>query len=186
MVRDEQEQIAKRNAHDFDPRKPETFTSAHEEYKAMRQSCPVAHSKTWGGFWTLMKYDDVVRVFQEHEIFTTSIQNVVPKFAFTGRRPPLHLDPPEHTAYRRVINQFFTRDKMAELEPEVRKEAEELITEFIQKGGGDFSAAYAHKFPVHVFAKFFHVTTELSLQIKQIVTAYVKAIQEVNDDVVKN
>ncbi|MEV5300987.1 hypothetical protein [Amycolatopsis methanolica] len=45
------------------------------------------------------------------------MQNVMPKFAFTGRRPPLHLDPPEHTDYRRVVNRFFTRGKMAELEP---------------------------------------------------------------------
>lgn len=185
MVRSKAEQEMKRSAHDFDPQAPETFTSAHKEYKRLRATCPVAHSNTWNGFWTLMKYEDVTRVLKDYETFTTSRQNVVPKFAFTGRRPPLHLDPPEHTTYRRVINQFFTRDKMEQLEPEVRKEARLLIEPFVLKGGGDFSAEYAHKFPVHVFAKFFHVTKDLSMQIKKVVTAYVRAIQDVNDDVVK-
>jgi cytochrome P450 len=47
-------------ADDFDPLAPETFTSAHELYKEMRQTCPVAHSNEWNGFWALLRYADVV------------------------------------------------------------------------------------------------------------------------------
>ncbi|MEV0828320.1 hypothetical protein [Nonomuraea rubra] len=64
------------------------------------------------------------------------MQNTVPRFAFTGRRSPLHLDPPEHTAYRRVINRFFTRDKMAALEPRVREHAVALLRPLIEAGEG--------------------------------------------------
>ena len=49
--------------------------------------------------------------------FTTTVQNVVPKLAFTGRRPPLHLDPPEHTPYRTALNPYFTAEKMRRIEP---------------------------------------------------------------------
>ena len=44
---------------DFDPLLPESFDSAHEEYSELRARCPVAHSGAWGGFWALMRYDDV-------------------------------------------------------------------------------------------------------------------------------
>lgn len=72
--------------HDFDPREPETFTSAHALYKEMREHCPVAHSETYNGFWALLRYDDVLRVLKDSDTYTTSVQNTVPKFAFTGRR----------------------------------------------------------------------------------------------------
>ena len=85
---------------DFDPLLPETFDSANAEYAALRATCPVAHSDAWGGFWALMKHADVAAAAADSATFITSKQNVVPAVAFTGRRPPLHLDPPEHTPYQ--------------------------------------------------------------------------------------
>lgn len=167
--------------HDFDPTAPETFTSAHAQYRQMRSECPVAHSQTYGGFWALFRYDDVVRVLRDVDTFTTSVQNVVPKFAFTGRRPPLHLDPPEHTAYRRIINRFFTPDKMAALEPRVRTFAAEMLQPLVERERFDVSADYAQKFPAHVFAEFFNLPIELSELIKEVSAAYVAAIQVVDD-----
>ena len=48
-------------AQDFDPLLPEDFDSAHADYARLRSSCPVAHTDAWGGFWALMRYDDVKR-----------------------------------------------------------------------------------------------------------------------------
>jgi cytochrome P450 len=169
--------------HDFDPREPETFTSAHAHYKEMRSRCPVAHSETYdGGFWALFRYEDVRHVLEKRDVFTTSVQNVVPKFAFTGRRPPLHFDPPEHTAYRKVINRFFTREKMAAIAPAVREHAVRLLQPIIDAGEGDISVDYAQKFPAHVFATFFNLPTELAELIKQISAEYVAAIQIVDTE----
>lgn len=171
---------------DFDPKAPETFTSAHELYADMREKCPVAHSFGFdGGFWALFRHEDVKEVLRNTELYTTSVQNTVPKFAFTGRRPPLHLDPPEHTSYRRVINRFFTPGKMRALHPRVRSAAVDLLGPLIDAGHGDMSVDYAQKFPAVVFADFFNVPRELSTQIKEISAAYVAAIVEVDDATVK-
>ena len=175
-----------RLTHDFDPTVPETFTSAHEEYKRLRAECPVAHSNAYNGFWALFRYEDVENVLKDYQTFTTSVQNTVPKFAFTGRRPPLHFDPPEHSAYRRVINRFFTDEKMAALAPKVRRDAAELMQALVDKGEGDFSLEYANRFPPYVFAEFFNVPKSLSMNIKEISAAYVKAIQEMDDETVKS
>jgi hypothetical protein len=84
---------------DFDPLAPEDFDSPQAEYARLRRECPLAHSDAWGGFWAMMKHADVVRAASDSSVFITSKQNVVPKVAFTGRRPPC-TDPPEHTPYR--------------------------------------------------------------------------------------
>jgi Cytochrome P450 len=171
----------RRNAHDFDPTAPETFTSAHELYKEMRSKCPLAHSNEWGGFWMLSRYEDVVRVLKDYHTYTTSVQNVVPKVAFTGRRPPLHFDPPEHGVYRRVINKFFTKDKMARIEPKVHRDVIELMEPMVRRGQAEIAADYAHKIPAYVFAEFFNLPREQSLTIKEISTTYVRAIMTFED-----
>ncbi|WP_199432890.1 cytochrome P450 [Qaidamihabitans albus] len=171
---------------DFDPKAPETFTSAHELYAEMRKRCPVAHSTGFdGGFWALFRYEDVDRVLRDSGTFTTSVQNTVPKFAFTGRRPPLHLDPPEHTSYRRVINRFFTPTKMRALGPRVRELVVEQLSPLIDAGSGDISVDYAQKFPAMVFAEFFNLPRELAALIKEISASYVAAIVAVDDATVK-
>lgn len=170
---------------DFDPLAEETFDSSHEIYKDMRSGCPVAHSNEWNGFWALMRYKDVVHVLKNHKTFITSVQNVVPKVAFTGRRPPLHLDPPEHTPYRQALNPFFTKQKMQEFLPALRRVTVELLDPYIAAGGGDVCEAFTHKYPGYLFAEFFGLSTELSMRIKETTCIYDKALQEANDELVK-
>lgn len=176
-----------RDAHDFDPvREGETFTSAHEEFAELRQRHPIARSQEYGGFWALLGYDEVLSVITDIEHFTTSKQNAIPKFAFTGVRPPLHLDPPEHMAYRRVINHFFTPPKMRALEPAVRAASIELLDPLIGAGWVDVCKQYAHKFPAHVFAEFFNLSVDMSTEIKVVSGTYVDAIQVLDHDTVKS
>lgn len=172
--------------HDLDPLEPEDFDSAHDKLADLRARCPVAHSETWGGFWALTRYDDVVDVLTRPETFVTSVQNVVPKVAFTGRRPPLHLDPPEHTPYRQVINQFFTPQRTRQFEPTVRRIATELLTPFVEAGGGDVCHDFTHRYPGYVFAEFFHLPPDLGMEIREVTAVYNRALQEARDEMVKS
>lgn len=172
--------------HDLDPLTPETFTSAHEELRELRGRCPVAHSETFDGFWALLRHNDVVDVLTQPDTFVTSVQNVVPKVAFTGRRPPLHLDPPEHTPYRQVINRFFTPERTARMEPAVRRIAGELLATFVEQGGGDLCDAFTHRYPGHVFAEFFNLPADLGLEIREVTARYNRALQEARDELVKS
>ena len=172
--------------HDLDPLTPETFTSAHEELRELRGRCPVAHSESFDGFWALLRHADVVDVLTQPDTFVTSVQNVVPKVAFTGRRPPLHLDPPEHTPYRQVINRFFTPARTARLEPAVRRIAGDLLAPFIGQGGGDLCDAFTHRYPGHVFAEFFNLPADLGMEIREVTAIYNRALQEARDELVKS
>lgn len=170
---------------DFDPLVAETFTSAHEDYARLRRECPVAHSSAFNGFWMLTRHEDVARVLRDSGTFITSVQNVVPRVAFTGRRPPLHLDPPDHTPYRRVLNRFFTQTKVAALEPDIRSITTELLGPLIAAGGGDFCREFTHPLPGRVFARFFHLPLQVGMRIREVTEGYDLALQEFNDELVK-
>ncbi|MFN8357204.1 MAG: cytochrome P450 [Spirosomataceae bacterium] len=170
---------------DFDPLQMETFTSAHNEFAQLRSSCPVAHSTAFNGFWALLTYQDVVGVLDNATNFITSVQNVVPKVAFTGRRPPLHLDPPEHTPYRQTINRFFVPKKIKELEGEIRTITVNLLAPLLEKGGGEFCSEFTQKYPGYVFSRFFHVSEETAFRIKNVTTQYNIALQNADDELVK-
>ncbi|GAB1261319.1 cytochrome P450 [Aurantivibrio plasticivorans] len=170
---------------DFDPLAEEDFTSSHAIYKELRGGCPVAHTNEWNGFWALTRYEDVVGVLKDYRTYITSVQNVVPKVAFTGRRPPLHLDPPEHTPYRQALNPFFSKQNVEAFEPVLRRVTVELMQPYIAAGGGDVCEAFTHKYPGYLFAEFFGLSTELSMRIKETTCVYDKALQEANDELVK-
>lgn len=142
---------------DFDPDLPEDFDSAHCDYARLRRECPVAHTDRLGGFWALTRYEDVSVAASNAALFSTAVQNVVPKVAFTGRRPPLHLDPPEHTPYRRALNPLLTRERSEALEPLTRRIAREMLAPMVAKGGGDICAEFSSYLPVYVFGEWMKV-----------------------------
>ncbi len=75
-----------REAHDFDVSASETPLQSHATYEELRRKCPVAHTQDMTGFWALTRHADVARAAADHTMFTTTVQNVIPKVAFTGRR----------------------------------------------------------------------------------------------------
>lgn len=171
--------------HDFDPLQPESFDSANVEYAALRDRCPVAHSDAWGGFWALMKHEDVAAAASDWQTFITSQQNVVPKVAFTGRRPPLHLDPPEHTPYRRALAPLLTERKVAKLEPIIRRICHDLLAKMQVTGGGDVVADYSAHMPIAVFAHWMNLTPEAVAELTRVGQRYNMAVQSADMDATK-
>jgi cytochrome P450 len=162
---------------DFDPLLPETFDSANADYKALRAQCPVAHSDAWGGFWALMKHADVAAAAADSATFITSKQNVVPAVAFTGRRPPLHLDPPEHTPYRRALAPLLTERRVARFEPIIAAICDEMLGEMVAKGGGDICEDFSARMPIQVFAHWMNLPQEQIMSLSEVGRRYNIAVQ---------
>jgi cytochrome P450 len=69
---------------------------------------------------------------------------------------PIAIDPPDHTRFRRMLDPFFSPRKMAEREPELRRQAGELIDAIVASGDQcDIVPELATPFPSQVFLTLF-------------------------------
>src|SRR5262249_29891442 len=156
------------------------FGSAHADYAALRRTNAFPWSEDFGGFWAAMTYADILAVAQD-ERFITSVQNVVPHVPRSSRRPPLHFDPPEHTAYRDAIDPVLRRSVISAHEPAFRERAEALVQAMALRGGADGVADFAAPFAVDCFAVFLSVPSALTHRIREIGVRYGFAIQDGDD-----
>ncbi|HKU38302.1 MAG TPA: cytochrome P450 [Polyangiales bacterium] len=170
---------------DFDALAPETFDSPYDLYAELRARCPVAYSAAWNGFWAFLRYEDVCQAAVDFRTFTTTVQNVVPKVAFTGRRPPLHFDPPEHTPYRRALNPLFSRERLAAMEQPIRRFTCELLEPLLARGSGDICADFSTHLPIRVFAHWMNLLDDDAKKLATVGRAFNIAVQSNIDDVVK-
>ncbi|MEO6923402.1 MAG: cytochrome P450, partial [Bryocella sp.] len=85
-------------------------------YDRMRVACPMAESPRGV---TLFRHGDVVAAAANPSTFSSATS--------PRRMVPNSLDEPEHTAFRRAIDTFFTPERMDELEPRFREIARGIV-----------------------------------------------------------
>jgi cytochrome P450 len=139
---------------DLDHLSPELAATFHETMTELRATCPVAHSSMYGGFWIVTTYDDVLRVAQDWETFSSAYGLTVPVAPIVVRSVPVEVDPPIQRVYKRLINQYLTPAAVAPWEAGTRALANHLIDQFIEDGACDFMAAFARPFPAQAFFEF--------------------------------
>lgn len=102
---------------DWDPRADDVLHDQIKAYDAMRKSCPVA----WSDFqhWSLFRHADCVRVLEDHNTFS-SVVSAHPSV-------PNGFDPPEHTAFRKIVEPYFSAPAMNRFEPICRDIARRLV-----------------------------------------------------------
>lgn len=142
---------------EFDPLAPEVVADLHGTYARLRAQCPVARGSRWANWWALTKYEDVVAASTDPSTFSSSAGIVIPPNPVSGRRAPMHYDPPEHTVYRRALNQPFREERVADLEPEFRSIASELLAGLIDRGSGDAVAEFASPYAAQALVSFLHI-----------------------------
>lgn len=104
---------------DWDPTSPEVLQDQSAAYDAMRERCPVAYNDRMG--WTLFRHADVIRALHDHETFSNAVSQHL--------NVPSGMDPPQHTAYRRIIEPYFSGARMSAFEPACRAIASGLLKE---------------------------------------------------------
>lgn len=119
-----------------------------QAYHEIMSATPVARVEgVFGGFWAALGYEAVVAAALDPATFS----NVVP--FFHTQRPPLECDPPDHQRYRRLLNPFFSRERMLALEPDVRRMAVTMLEPLLAAGGCDFAESFTHPFPTRVLCR---------------------------------
>ena len=121
----------------------------HPALARLRELCLVAHSDQYGGYWILTRYDDVLRAAQDWETWSSEVGGGVSikPAGMSVKAIPVHIDPPLHREYKRLINQWFTVAAVAGYEQRTRELVTELIDNFVDAGECEFQAAFAQPLP---------------------------------------
>jgi cytochrome P450 len=149
---------------DFDPFDPAFVEDPHPTWARLRREQPVARGARWD-FLALTRYDDVKTVSGDYKTFTSELGIVVPSNPVSGRRAPLHFDPPEHPRYRRPLNAALSEEKVRRLEPAIRALAVELLEAMLDRGGGDVVSELSSPLTALVFAEFVRLPRDRALAL---------------------
>jgi len=140
--------------HHFDHLSPELAESLPQTLAHMRSACPVVRSDRYDGFWVVTDYEDVFRVAQDWETFSSAHSLTVPPAPVAVRNLPVEVDPPLHRIFKRLINPFFTPAAVAPWEPRTRTLVTRLIDGFIEDGRCEFMESFARPLPALAFFEF--------------------------------
>ena len=110
---------------DWDPRDPSVLADQVAAYDRVRERSPLAYSGYLG--WSVLRHEDALTVLGDHETFRSRVSTHV--------AIPNGMDPPEHTAYRAVVDRSFAPDRVRAFEPQLRTIAAEVVASALAATG---------------------------------------------------
>jgi cytochrome P450 len=126
----------------------------HATFARLRRDDPVSWwDDDEGGFWAVTRYQDVLAVSRQTELFSSAqgirLEQMAPDEC-EARRTMMELDPPDHTRYRRLVSKPFARREVFAYEAAVRTLAREVIAEVRGTARFDFVHDVARRLPMRM------------------------------------
>jgi cytochrome P450 family 130 len=145
----------------FEPRSGESWRDPFPAYAALRDHDPAHHVED-GDYWVLSRHADVTAAALDTETFSSAqgLTFTYDELAAAGLEeiaPMVFLDPPDHTAFRRLVVRGFTPRQVTALEPEIRAFCVERIERLRANGGGDIVAELFKPLPSFVVGRYLGV-----------------------------
>ena len=105
------------------------------------------------GMWFLTSVPAVRFAHQHPEIFSSA--RAFDNLASPVPLIPLAVDPPDHVRYRRLLDPLFAPRVINDIEPELRRQAREIIEQFVHDGHCDVVETIAKLYPTQVIMTMF-------------------------------
>jgi cytochrome P450 len=105
-----------------------------------QSNCPVMKTDADSGYYVITKYDDL-RTVTENPATFSSIEAGLRGIPIA--MPPLTVDPPIQTEYRRQLNPFLSRSFLSKYEPLIRQIARDLLDDLVPRGRMEFMSDFA-------------------------------------------
>lgn len=141
---------------------PASFAGGHphDQYDWLREHDPVyRHGEPDGrGFWAVTGYQDVHDIGRNAAVFSSepTIMIADPGPGQVDLSGPykmmLMMDPPEHTAYRKLISREFTQGPARHYRGRIEELAKQIVDAVIDRGECDFVTEIAGEMPSYVIA----------------------------------
>jgi hypothetical protein len=125
-------------------------------YRRLRDDAP-AYWNPELRFWVLSRFEDVFEGFRDYETFSSAGGIALENRRPIGTRPAgfhtmIELDPPEHTALRKLVARVFTPRRVLEMEGEIRRIVDGYLDRVVECGQCDLVADVSGPFPMDVIS----------------------------------
>jgi cytochrome P450 len=112
-----------------------------------------------GGHWVATRADDIYEIVRDHERFSNNGVAMIRDRENT-RFIPGEVDPPVHTAFRKILNPETSPRRVREFEDSFRNLCIELVESLRPLGQCEFHDAVAEKMPIYNFLNFMNLPIE--------------------------
>lgn len=150
----------------FEPRSGESWRDPWTSYAVLRDEAPL-HHVTRGDFWVLSRFSDVYDAARDTATYSsarglTMTDGEAELDLVREFEPLVMLDPPDHTAFRRLVGRGFTPRQVTELEPQVRVFVQERLDRLnrVDAGPVDIVAELLKPLPSMIVAHYLGVPDE--------------------------
>jgi len=149
---------------------PELKTNPYPAYAEMRRNAPVCQVDP-GGMWAVTRFDDVVYVLKNPQLFSSRGFGVATNPPWLGGNPfsesMITLDPPQHGRLRGLLSKAFGASAIARMEPRVRAFAEEAVAALPLGEPLDIMPSFALRVPASVIGDLMGLDPSLHARLKR-------------------
>ncbi|CAN5657371.1 cytochrome P450 [soil metagenome] len=145
---------------DADIADPDTYVDGvpHATFRRLRRDDPVSwwgeDHAGGGGFWAVTRHADLLAVSRDVERFSSAHGIRLEEMdadETAARRTMMELDPPQHTAYRRLVSKPFSRREVYAYEQAIRLLARAVVEDALAAGPAfDFVDRIAKQLPMRM------------------------------------
>jgi len=137
----------------WDPFDESLKDDPHPVWKRLRDEAPLYYNDEYD-FWALSRFEDVDRAHRDPQRFSSAHSTVLESMTEEARTEGMmiFLDPPEHTALRRLVSKAFTPRRVAELEHEIRGLCTDLLDAQKGRDSFDYVQDFGARLPATVIA----------------------------------
>ncbi|HZP44609.1 MAG TPA: cytochrome P450 [Candidatus Binataceae bacterium] len=142
----------------------------HEEWALLRREAPVywyQRENIHPPFWAITKHADLLEVSRRPDLFN-SVPPDRPLFVFKknpdqprSEEPVFHtlltMNPPQHGAYRAVVNKRFTPHAIGKLREQIEEVTAAVLDEVVDRSECDFVTEVAARLPLAVISEMFGI-----------------------------
>lgn len=150
----------------FTPGGGHAWVSPWQQYADLRDHDPVHHvvpdERPQHDYYVLTRHADVMTAAVDTTTYSSAQGLTVEygeleKIGMADNPPMVMLDPPQHTAFRKLVARGFTPRAVTTVEPVVRSYVASRLDDLVERGGGDIVADLFKPLPSMVVAHYLGV-----------------------------
>lgn len=145
----------------WDPFDIDIDAEPHETWRRMRDEAPVYRNERHD-FWAFSRFADVEAAHRDPVTYSsahgTVLESMTPSASATG--PMIFMDPPEHSALRRLVSRAFTPRRISTLQNPIRDICTDLLDAQRGRSSFDFVQDFGAVLPSRVISTLLGVPPE--------------------------